>query len=242
MAELRPVRIGDPLRVLIVAGVPVGVVVVGLGSRLAMLLLRQTSDDSVIGVTSDDGFRIGEVTLTGTLNLIVLGAVVGIIGAAAYQWVRPWLLGPRWFALVTVGLATGAVVGSMLVHADGIDFVILNPTWLAITCFVALPALFGVCIAVVVDRVRRPDSWTARGRTRWVLPLVLVAPFPPAWFVVGSAALVLAFWVVVRESEVVRTASSNRWLGLTMRGLWLLVAVLGLVALIRDIDEIRAIT
>jgi hypothetical protein len=60
--------------------------------------------------------------------------------------------------------------------------------------------------------------------------------------VVGVAAIVLAFWVTIRDSEIVRTASSNRWLGLTMRGLWLLVAVLGLIALIRDIDEIQAVT
>ena len=42
------------LRLLIVAGIATGVIVVGIGSRLAMLLLRLTSPDFVIGMQSDD--------------------------------------------------------------------------------------------------------------------------------------------------------------------------------------------
>ena len=185
MPDAMPLRIGESLRVLIVAGIPVGVLVAGLGSRLAMFVLRLTSDESVIGATSDDDFEIGRVTFGGTINLLVLGSVAGLFGAALYQWVRPWLIGPHWFGLLTVGLAVGAVVGSMLVHADGVDFVVLTPTWLAVTLFVLLPALFGICIGLAVDRVERPTSWTARGRTRWLLPVLLVLPFPPAWFIVA---------------------------------------------------------
>jgi hypothetical protein len=80
-------------RVIVVAGISVGVVVGGVGSRVAMLVLRLTSPDHVRGVTSDDGFTIGRVTLSGTYNLLLLGAAVGIIGAAAYRVVAPWLIG-----------------------------------------------------------------------------------------------------------------------------------------------------
>ena len=100
MAEPKPLSIGEPLRVLIVAGIPVGVRAAGRGSRFAMFMLRLTSDDSVIGATSDDHFEIGRVTFGGTLNLLILGSVVGLIGAAVYQWVRPWLIGPHWFGLL----------------------------------------------------------------------------------------------------------------------------------------------
>ncbi len=122
----------DELLLLVLAGIPTGALVAGLGSRLAMLILRLTSHPRVNGIQSDDDFTIGRFTLGGTYNLMVIGAAAGIIGAAAYQWVRPWLIGPRWFRYLTVGLASGAVVGSMLVHADGIDFRALTPTWLAI--------------------------------------------------------------------------------------------------------------
>ena len=53
---------GRPLRrrrcaVIVVAGVAVGVVVVGIGSRMAMFVLRLTSPDRVRGVVSDEGSR-----------------------------------------------------------------------------------------------------------------------------------------------------------------------------------------
>lgn len=74
-------EVGERLWVLIVAGVPIGVVVAGVGSRLAMLVLRLTSPDTVVGATSDDGFEIGRFTLGGTKNLLGLGAMVGLFVA-----------------------------------------------------------------------------------------------------------------------------------------------------------------
>ena len=64
-------RFLEGMRVLIVGGVSAGVLLIGAGSRVAMLVLRITSPDHVVGVTSDDGFRIGQVTLGGTYNLLV---------------------------------------------------------------------------------------------------------------------------------------------------------------------------
>jgi len=228
----------EELRVLVVAGITVGVVVAGVGSRLAMLILRFTSPDGVLGVTSDDGFTIGRVTLAGTYNLLVLGALVGIIGAAAYRWVAPWLLGPTWFRRVTVGLASGAVVGSMLLHADGIDFVLLQPTWLAMGLFIVLPGLFGVVVGVAVDRVEGESSWTARGRIRWLLPVALVACFPPVLPVVAVAGVVLVVWVVVRRLDPVQRLRASAPWAMLIRVSWLGIAVLGLVALVADVRAI----
>ena len=56
----------DQVRSLVVAGISTGVVVVGVGSRLAMFVLRLTSPDNAHGVVNDDGFVIGQVTLSGT--------------------------------------------------------------------------------------------------------------------------------------------------------------------------------
>ena len=70
------------------------------------------------------------------------------------------------YAVQTAFIAAGAVVGSMLVHSDGVDFRLLKPLWLAIGLFVALPALFAVAIGVGVDRVASDDSWTKVGRRR----------------------------------------------------------------------------
>lgn len=233
-----PVRsdVSERLWVLIVAGIPTGVLVAGVGSRLAMLVLRLTSPDEVVGVTSDDGFEIGRFTLGGTYNLLMLGAVVGVIGAAAYRAVQPWLLGPTWFRRLTVAAGSGAVVGSMLVHADGIDFRFLKPTWLAIGLFVALPALFGAVIGVVVDRVSAIA--VSHGWRRWVVPTVLVAAFPVAIVVVAIAAVVLAVWVPVRHG-LGSAGGLPKPAGLGVRAVWLLIALAGLAALVGDV---RALT
>ena len=230
-------RLMEGMRVLIVGGIPIGVLVAGVGSRLAMLLLRVASPDRVVGVTSDDGFTIGQVTLGGTYNLLALGAAVGIIGAGAYQMVAPWLIGPTWFRRLTTGLASAAVVGSMLVHSDGIDFTLLQPTWLAIGLFVALPGLFGTLIGSAVDGVGKPHSWTLQGRRRWLLPLMAVGCFPPTVPFLFFAFVVLGFWVVARGAKLLQWRESWEY-SLVVRSFWLLIALAGLVALLKDIDAL----
>lgn len=229
-------EVGQRLWVLVVAGISTGVVVAGVGSRLAMLLLRQTSPDGVRGVTSDDGFEIGRFTLSGTYNLLLLGAGVGVIGAAAYRAVSPWLLGPGWFRRSTVATASGAVVGSMLVHDDGIDFHFLKPLWLAIGLFVALPAVFGLSIAAVVDRLAtRPPPVGWRG---WWVPVLLVALFPLVIPIVAVATAVLGVWVPARR-EITAAGGAPPIVGLVIRSAWAGVALLGVVALANDIQALR---
>jgi hypothetical protein len=232
--------LSEAVRLLVVAGIPVGVVVAGVGGRLAMLLLRLTSPDSVNGVRSDDGFIIGQVTLAGTYSLLLLGASVGIIGAAAYQWVRPWLLGPWWLRRATTAVGSGVVVGSLLLHADGIDFRVLTPTWLAIGLFVALPAVFGLAIGPAVDRIGRPGSWTRRGRTQWLFPIALVAMFPPTMFVLAIATGILALWLLIRPAGDVARLRSSMVGGVMVRALWFAIATAGAVAVVGDVAAIVA--
>lgn len=231
----------EELRVLIVGGVAYGVVVAGVGSRLVMLLLRVTSPSSVIGIQSDDDFTIGEFTVGGTYNLLMLGATVGVVGVGVYQLVRRWLIGPMWWRRLTTGLAAGAVAGSMLVHADGIDFRLLQPTWLAIGSFVALPFVFGTFIGPVVDRVEHDDSWTRLGRRRWALPAVLLLAFPLTVIVIVFATLIVTVLLVIGELEMLRRLQATMPYGLVVRSLWLGVAMLGLFVLIEDVVAISRV-
>ncbi|MDH3292867.1 MAG: hypothetical protein OER95_00940 [Acidimicrobiia bacterium] len=226
---------GRRLRILILAGVPAGVLIGGIGGRLAMLLLRSTSPETVIGVTSDDGFTIGQFTLSGTYNLLVLGAAVGLIGAVAYWAVAPWLIGPTWFRRLTVALACGAVVGSMLVHADGVDFVLLKPTWFAVALFVAIPTAFGAVIGPAVDGAERVVPVGPGGVGGWTPPLVLIALFPFVLPVVLMAAAVVLVWTVLRP-VVPRHLPAP--VVLVIRAAWLTIAGGGLVALVRDINRL----
>jgi hypothetical protein len=228
----------EKVRVLIVGGIPAGVLIVGMGSRVAMFILRITSPSEVRGVESDDGFTIGTVTLGGTYNLLQIGAVVGIIGACAYALVAPWLIGPLWFRRVTTGVAAAVVAGSALVHADGIDFTLLQPTWLAIGLFVALPGVFGVLIGSSVDAVSRPGSWTARGKRRWLLPVLSVVCFPATAFGLPFVIAVVALWSVARDAQLLRRVRDVQLYRFAVRSVWLLIAVLGFVALISDISDL----
>jgi len=228
----------ERMRVLIVAGITVGVLVAGIGSRLAMLLLRVTSSDRVIGLQSDDDFTIGRTTLAGSYNLVVLGAFVGIIGVGVYRLVGPWLIGPLWLRRLTLGVGAGIVAGSMLVHSDGVDFTVLKPTWLAIGLFVALPALFGASIGWVVDAVQRPDSWTARGRRKWVLPVIAVAVVPVAAIPLAFALVPVGIWPMSRDVDFSAEIKSVRWLPNAGRAVWILIVVLGLVSLLNDVTAI----
>ena len=225
------------LRIAVVAGVPVGIVVIGLGSRLAMLVLRATSPDGVIGVTSDDGFEIGRVTLGGTYNLLTLGAAVGVIGALAYVAVAPWLVGPGWFRRLTVGLTAGALVGSMVLVPDGIDLTVLEPTWLAVALFVGLPVVTGVVLTLAVDRVAAPTSWAAQGRRVVLLPLVLLAVVPLALVVLVPVAAVVAVLLPLRRWLLTPLLASHVGT-FAVRGGFLVIPVLSFVALGQDLAEL----
>jgi len=188
-------------------------------------------------VTSDDGFVIGRTTLSGTYNLVVVGAAVGLIGAVAYLVVAPWLIGPGWFRRFTVGVTAGALGGSSLLHADGVDFTATGPLWFAVALFVVLPLATGVALALVTDAVAASGSRTARGRTRWALPVLLLVLVPEALVVLGPLALVVAVLLVLRRLLLARIRSS-RLATLGVRSAFLAVPVLSFVALGQDLAEL----
>jgi hypothetical protein len=225
------------LRIAVVAGVSIGILVIGPGSRLAMFVLRVTSPGSVVGMESDDGFEIGRFTLSGSYQLLALGAAVGVIGALGYIAVAPWLIGPGWFRRFTVGLTAGALVGSMVIVPGGIDFTFLQPTWLAVALFVGLPVVSGILLTLAVDLVATPESWTGRGRTAWMLPVVLLALVPPAALVLAPVVLIVAVLLPLRRL-LLRPLLGSRVGTLVVRGAFLVIPVLSFMALGQDLAEL----
>ncbi|HSS68186.1 MAG TPA: hypothetical protein VLK34_06510 [Nocardioidaceae bacterium] len=229
-------ELAEIVRVILVSGLAVGAIVGGLGSRIAMLVLRLTSPDYVRGVESDHGFTIGQVTLGGTYNLMVIGAAVGVIGAAAYLAVAPWLIGPRWFRQATVGATAAVLVGSMLVEPDGVDFTRLQPLWLAIALFLLLPAVVGISLAVVTERVRSPGSWTTQGRARWAVPAVLAVVLAPALLVIVPVLVIVAAVLPARRLFAwLRSSPTGR---VAVRAGFAVVPVLGVLALSQDLGAL----
>ncbi|MEP6817639.1 MAG: hypothetical protein ABI873_19045, partial [Marmoricola sp.] len=111
------------------AGGLLGLLVGGVGGRLAMMLLGRLNPDAT-GVTSDDGFAIGQFTIE-SIDLLVVGPLLGVFGGGIYFVLRGLMIGPRWFKIVSISVGPALVVGSQIVHTDGVDFT-LDPALLAI--------------------------------------------------------------------------------------------------------------
>jgi hypothetical protein len=143
------------------SGIVVGIVVGGLGSRLVMRLSAIAAGGGVQGVTTANGNRVGEITVGGTIALIIFGGVfLGILGGLLYASVRPWLapFGP-WRGLV-FGLGLLGVAGSLILDSANSDFIILQPPLLNVAMFAALFLIFGIALAPAFDRTLR---WLAQG-------------------------------------------------------------------------------
>jgi hypothetical protein len=200
-------------------------------SRLAMLLLAVLNPVAT-GVTSDDGFVMGQFTLSGSLNLLFLaGTPLGLLGAGLYAAVRGLRVGPAWFRLLSVSVGAGVVVGSQLVHVDGVDFRLLEPLWLAVALFVLLPIVFVALLSAV-------SEWLARA-----VPTPLVVAGLVAWLVVFPllplvAALALG---LVGLRLVDRTAVGHRVLGSSV-GPWLLRGALAAVFVAAVVELVGDVT
>ena len=176
----------------IIIGAISGAVIGGLGGRLAMRILLLTSDDSVKGLTSDDGFEIGRFTLFDTLGLVIVTAFIGVIAALLYLVVRPFVARLGSAAVPAMAVFYGVVGGAMMVHRDGIDFQVLEPAVLAIILFVAICGGFGAAVAYLVGAAAADRAWPQKS-PRWLLgPPLLVLLFPP--FLIVAIAAVAVNW------------------------------------------------
>lgn len=184
-------------------GAIAGFVVGGIGGRLAMLLLRVTSPDSLRGSLSDDGFEIGVVTLD-TVQLLLSMAMLGAANGILYAAVRSAIPGRLRLALWTLLAATAG--GASFVHEDGIDFQLIEPVLLAILLFVALPAVAAALVVVLVER------WIGRvpGESPTLVKTLVVAA------IAGTFALVLAV-LVGGVAVAIRRAGASALVGRVAR-------------------------
>jgi hypothetical protein len=169
-----PVYIGASL----VAGVAAGVLAAGAGGRLVMRLLALTSQDAH-GSFTEAGEKIGEITIGGTLGFIFFSGVpAGLLAGALYALIGPLL--PR-------GRLGGVALGVLLLvlaatrieplRADSVDFLLLDPAWLAVLGF-SLLALFQGMLTAALAPV--PPAVSSRTLTagRIAVAVVTLAALP----------------------------------------------------------------
>jgi hypothetical protein len=121
------------------AGLVSGVIVAGVGSRLVMRLTSLVGPSSSIGRTTGSGFRVGTVTLGGSLEvLLFLGLGFGVLGGIVLVILWPWVSGwGRWRGIAVGGYVL-AVGSTMAIEPHNIDFFILGNRAFLVALFVAL--------------------------------------------------------------------------------------------------------
>lgn len=211
------------------AGAVLGVLVGGVGGRLAMFVLARLNPD-VDGRQSDDDFTMGQFT-GATFDLLFVAMVLGIVGGAVYLVVRGLMIGPRWFQILSISVGPAVVVGSQIVHTDGVDFT-LDPALLAVGMFVLIPGLYAALLTVLAERWLAEDGPFLRA-PGWAAALPLLLWMPLAPFLVPLALAFLALEAVRRTDRGASLLARPLWHN-AARGLLTVVFALSLVGLIQD--------
>ena len=132
-----------------VAGLSAGIVVGGIGGRVFMRIAGAAASDRVQGFGTEAGFRVGEVTVGGTLALVIfIGLLTGVVGAVLYVIFTPWIAwAGRWRGVLFGSLLFAvASATSDVMNPDNIDFFILKNPILLVSLIVLLFLGFGLVI------------------------------------------------------------------------------------------------
>jgi hypothetical protein len=151
-------RLAVPLRDIArggLAGLLTGILVAGVGGRIVMRVAALMVPDAA-GSFTENGNRVGDITPSGTLGLVVGGGLFfGLAGATIWVVVSPWLPGgARLRAALAMPVAV-ALAGVALIQADNVDFRVLRHDVATVALLLGLVALSGATISLF-------DSWLDR--------------------------------------------------------------------------------
>lgn len=136
------------------AGALAGIVVAGIGGRIVMRLAAILVPSSV-GSFTGNGNRIGDITLSGSLGLVLFGLIVGLVGGTIWVILSPWIPGGglrRAILTMPIAVALGA---TGLIEGENRDFRILQHDPGVVALLLALVALIGLSIALIDDWLDR---------------------------------------------------------------------------------------
>ena len=244
-------RLAEPVRDIArggLAGLVTGILVAGIGGRVVMRLAALLVPEAT-GQFTENGNRIGEVTLSGTMALVLGGGLFfGLSGAVIWAVVSPWIPGgPRTRAVLAMPIAV-CLSGVALVQARNHDFQVLRHDATTVVLLLALVALAGLTIATLdawLDR-RLPKAGTSGSADGIYLALavaggVLIFPIVVAgylgeerWLGIALVAVGLATLGRWMLRSLLRP-SSPTWLVVAGRGSLLVAMVLGALALAPDV-------
>ena len=178
------------------AGAIAGILIGGLGGRLAMRILAATSGDDVQGAITDAEERVGDITVGGTVGFVIfVGIFGGIVGGVVFVALRRWLPQRAWMAGLAIGLLLLFFARLDPLDPESIDLEILTPDLLAVALFLTLFPLYGMTMASLVSRFERSYPELSR-RPRAIaayLPLAPTLLVPPVALALVAGAIVDVF-------------------------------------------------
>jgi hypothetical protein len=202
-----------------IAGIIVGLLVAGLGGRVVMRLATILHEDTV-GLTTENGAVIGDITLNGTLALMTFGGLgMGLVAGTIWVIVNPWMPGRGLARALLTSFAAIALGIPGLVERTNPDFLLLgyDPTVLAL--LIILVGLVGFFMAITDSALaaRLPRALRAVRTSTLVyvavalaglvliLPLVVdillrqndyLAPVRAGWALAVIGACTLIWWAL----------------------------------------------
>ena len=137
-----------------VAGGVAGMVVGGLGSRIAMRIAALTARDVAHGLITEAGATIGRITFEGTAFLVVAAASgSALVGTAFYLATLPWLPRRRSLRAIAFGGLELVVFGTVLLDPGNPDFTILGRPLLNVLMLGSLFVLHGVALVLLIEPI-----------------------------------------------------------------------------------------
>src|ERR1700675_5145711 len=109
-----------PLRWAVALGALSGAISAGVGSRVVMRIIALTNPGSD-GVNTDADATVGQITLGGTMSLLILGKIAGIMGGVVYLGLRRCLPVPAAWKGLAYGVVSLVTVGNLLFETTNAD-------------------------------------------------------------------------------------------------------------------------
>ena len=132
------------------AGVIAGFIVGGAVGRVLMRIAAIEAPDQVTGRLTENGNRIGDITVGGTIELyIFVGLFSGVFGAAAYVISEPWLAWAGRLRGLAFGLLLIAAASGVALNPDNIDFALVGNQRLVVAMFLGMFLLYGVLLVAL---------------------------------------------------------------------------------------------
>jgi len=245
------------------AGVIAGLAAGGVGGRVFMRIAGAAAADVAQGRTTEAGFRVGEVTLGGSIGLIIfIGVISGAAGAVFYLIFRPWLSwAGRWRgAAFGVVLFAATSATSDMLNPDNPDFRILRNELLLVPLIATMFWGFGLLIDWLFGRLDRalPPALARHDPVRFfylglvgfgmllsaIVPMALYGgetcscdpPYTASIFVTVAAVATAIWWL----SGIINWLPASTTRGVSLLGYLATggVMIFGLLRVVSDISSI----